>query len=46
MGCVVSDVDHSGQLPTVLSLCNGVVPHTAAKAWIVLNDQLKKAMRE
>ncbi len=27
-------------------LGNGVVPHTAAKAWIVLNDQLIKAMRE
>jgi hypothetical protein len=27
-------------------LGNGVVPYTAAKAWIVLNDQLIKAMRE
>ena len=27
-------------------LGNGVVPDTAAKAWIVLNDQLMKAMRE
>jgi DNA (cytosine-5)-methyltransferase 1 len=27
-------------------LGNGVVPHTAAKAWIVLHNQLIKAMRE